>query len=62
MREADAVSECGKFRSADGRAAPTSSTRPSPRFAAAHADQDERDHQSLVDTVASGRLNAERDM
>jgi uncharacterized protein (DUF2252 family) len=32
------------------------------RFAAAYADQNERDHQALVDAVASGRLTAERDM
>jgi hypothetical protein len=32
------------------------------KFAAAYADQNERDHQSLVDAVASGRLTAERDM
>jgi len=32
------------------------------RFAAAYADQNERDHQSLVDAVASGRLTAERDV
>jgi uncharacterized protein (DUF2252 family) len=32
------------------------------RFAAAYADQNERDHQSLVDAVASGRITAERDM
>src|ERR1039458_4930522 len=32
------------------------------RFAAACADQNERDHQSLVDAVASGRITAERDM
>jgi len=31
------------------------------RFAAAYADQNERDHQALVDAVASGRLTAERD-
>jgi uncharacterized protein (DUF2252 family) len=30
------------------------------QFAAAYADQNERDHQSLVDAVASGRLTAER--
>jgi uncharacterized protein (DUF2252 family) len=29
-------------------------------FAAAYADQNERDHQSLVDAVASGRITAER--
>jgi hypothetical protein len=32
------------------------------RFAAAYADQNERDHKSLVDAVASGRITAERDM
>ena len=32
------------------------------QFAAAYADQNERDHQSLVDAVTSGRLTAERDM
>jgi hypothetical protein len=32
------------------------------RFAAAYADQNERDHQSLLDAVASGRLTAEPDM
>ena len=32
------------------------------RFAAAYADQNERDHQALVDAVASGRLTAERGM
>ena len=31
------------------------------RFAAAYADQNERDHQALVDAVALGRLTAERD-
>jgi uncharacterized protein (DUF2252 family) len=31
-------------------------------FAATYADQNQRDHQSLVDAVASGRLAAERDM
>ena len=30
------------------------------RFAAAYADQNERDHQALVDAVASGRLTAEQ--
>ena len=30
------------------------------RFAAVYADQNERDHQSLVDAVASGRITAER--
>ena len=28
-------------------------------FASAYADQNERDHQALVDAVASGRLTAE---
>ena len=32
------------------------------RFATAYADQNERDHQALVDAVASGRLTAEPDM
>ena len=32
------------------------------QFAAAYADQNERDHQELVDAVASGRLTAEPDM
>ncbi len=32
------------------------------RFAAAYADQNERDHQSLVDAIATGRLTAERDL
>jgi uncharacterized protein (DUF2252 family) len=32
------------------------------RFAAAYADQNERDHQSLLDAVASGRITAEPDM
>jgi hypothetical protein len=31
-------------------------------FAAAYADQNERDHKSLLDAVATGRLTAERDM
>ena len=31
------------------------------RFAAAYADQNERDHQSLVDAVASGRIVAQPD-
>jgi uncharacterized protein (DUF2252 family) len=30
------------------------------KFAATYADQNERDHQSLVDAVASGRITAER--
>jgi uncharacterized protein (DUF2252 family) len=30
------------------------------QFAAAYADQTERDHQSLIDAVASGRITAER--
>jgi uncharacterized protein (DUF2252 family) len=30
------------------------------QFAAAYADQNERDYQSLVDAVAAGRINAER--
>ena len=32
------------------------------QFAAAYADQNERDHKALVDAVASGRLTAEPDM
>jgi uncharacterized protein (DUF2252 family) len=32
------------------------------QFAAAYADQNERDHKSLLDAVATGRLTAERDM
>ena len=32
------------------------------QFAAAYADQNERDHQELVDAVTSGRLTAEPDM
>jgi uncharacterized protein (DUF2252 family) len=32
------------------------------KFATAYADQNERDHQSLVDAVASGRVTAERDL
>ena len=32
------------------------------QFAAAYADQNERDHQSLLDAVASGRIIAERDV
>ena len=32
------------------------------RFAAAYADQNERDHQALVDAVASGRITAEQDL
>jgi len=32
------------------------------RFAAAYADQNERDHKSLVDAVSSGRIIAEPDM
>jgi len=32
------------------------------QFAAAYADQNERDHKSLVDAVASGRITAEPDM
>ena len=31
-------------------------------FSAAYADQNERDHKSLVDAVASGRIVAEPDM
>ena len=32
------------------------------QFASAYADQNERDHQALVDAVASGRLTAEPDL
>ena len=32
------------------------------QFAAAYADQNERDHQSLVDAVEAGRIMAERDL
>jgi uncharacterized protein (DUF2252 family) len=32
------------------------------QFAAAYADQNQRDHKSLVDAVAAGRINAEPDM
>lgn len=32
------------------------------QFAVAYADQNERDHQSLVDAIASGRIIAERDI
>ena len=32
------------------------------RFAAAYANQNERDHQELVDAVAAGRITAEPDM
>jgi uncharacterized protein (DUF2252 family) len=32
------------------------------QFAAAYADQNERDHAALVDAVASGRISAERDL
>ncbi len=32
------------------------------RFAAAYADQNERDHQALVDAVASGRITAEQNL
>ena len=31
------------------------------QFAAAYADQNERDHQSLLDAIAAGRITAERD-
>jgi hypothetical protein len=30
------------------------------QFAAAYADQNERDHQALVDAVASGRVTAQQ--
>ena len=32
------------------------------RFADAYADQNERDHQALLDAVAAGRITAERDL
>ena len=32
------------------------------QFAAAYADQNERDHQSLLDAIAAGRITAERDV
>ena len=32
------------------------------QFAAAYADQNERDHQSLLDAIASGRFTAEPDL
>ena len=32
------------------------------KFARAYADQNERDHQALLDAVASGRIFAERDL
>jgi hypothetical protein len=32
------------------------------QFAAAYADQNERDHKSLVDAVAAGRITAEPDL
>ncbi len=32
------------------------------RLATAYADQNERDHKSLIDAVTSGRATAERDM
>ncbi len=32
------------------------------QFAAAYADQNERDHQSLVNAVAAGRITAEPDL
>jgi hypothetical protein len=32
------------------------------QFAAAYADQNERDYQSVLDAVASGRIIAERDV
>jgi hypothetical protein len=31
-------------------------------FAAAYADQNERDHQALIDAVNAGRITAERDV
>jgi hypothetical protein len=31
------------------------------QFASTYADQNERDHQALVDAITSGRLTAERD-
>jgi uncharacterized protein DUF2252 len=32
------------------------------QFASAYADQNERDHKSLVDSVTSGRITADRDL
>ena len=32
------------------------------QFATAYADQNERDHQSLLDAVAAGRITAEPDL
>jgi hypothetical protein len=31
-------------------------------FAAAYADQNEKDHQALLDAASSGRITAERDL
>jgi len=42
--------------------APTCSTQAVTRFAAACADQAERDRQALADAVASGRITDERDI
>jgi hypothetical protein len=44
------------------RAVPDRVAQAITRFAAAYADQNERDHQSLLDAVAAGRLNAEPGM
>jgi hypothetical protein len=44
------------------RAARGKTARAVTQFAAAYADQNERDHQSLVDAVSSGRIIAERDI
>jgi hypothetical protein len=32
------------------------------QFAAAYADQNERDHQALLDAVSAGRITAEPDL
>jgi hypothetical protein len=44
------------------RAVPDRVAQAITRFAAAYADQNERDHQSLLDAVAAGRLTAEPGM
>ena len=46
-------------RSRPTSAAARPSTSPSSEFAEAYADQNERDHRSLVDAIASGRITAE---
>ena len=47
-------------RSPPTSAARTHSTEAIAEFAVAYADQNERDHQALVDAVASGQLTAEQ--